>query len=257
MTINLNYKEFGEGQTIMILHGLFGSLDNWQTMAKSMSSHGYHVVIVDLRNHGKSPHSDEMNHEIMAQDVAELIIANQWNDVFLIGHSMGGKTAMQLALHVPDLLSKLVVVDIAPKAYSPHHNAYFDALTDLDTTSIESRSDAEEQLRERIKSPAVLQFLLKNLARQSDGSYNWKFNLAALEENYHRLINGIISEKPFEKPTLFISGQLSDYISPGDYGEMEKLFPNSEVVVIQNAGHWVHAEQPKEFESIVLEFLED
>lgn len=253
-TVNLNYKTVGRGEPVVILHGLFGSLDNWQSIARELSESGFQIVTVDLRNHGKSPHTDEMNHQIMAEDVKKLIVENSLQACTLVGHSMGGKTAMQLAFSYPELLSKLVVVDISPKPYAAHHNQYFDAMLGLDVNKIENRRDAQEKLGEKIRNQAILQFLLKNLDRSKDG-YNWKFNLHSLHKNYNTLISGIQTAGRFEKPSLFIGGQLSDYISRSDEAEIKQLFPNSEIIMIPKSGHWVHAEQPELFKQALTRFL--
>ncbi len=253
--MKLNYKRSGSGPAVVILHGLFGSLDNWQTMANRISEQGYEVYSVDLRNHGKSPHDDEMNHAIMAADVAEFLIDQNITSPTLMGHSMGGKTAMQLALTQPDLIHKLIVVDIAPKPYRPHHNTYFDALLNLDLSDIDNRRAAQDALTQSIKNQSVLQFLLKNLSRKSDGTYSWKFNLDALNDNYLDLISGIENEAVFDKPTLFIAGKFSDYITASDEEAITRLFPKAKIDYIMDAGHWVHAEQPDYFFESVLRFL--
>ena len=254
-TVALNYKTVGEGESIVILHGLFGSLDNWQTMARSISEEGYQVVTIDLRNHGKSPHTDEMSHQLMAEDVKAFLKKQQIENCTLVGHSMGGKTAMQLALTSPELISGLVVVDIAPKPYTARHNVYFKAMMELNVQELESRKEARQQLGKSIKNDAIKQFLLKNLDRTDDG-YQWKFNLNALYEHYEELISGLESSSSFAKPSLFISGQLSDYISAADMADIQRLFPNSRVEVVENSGHWVHAEQPESFQKLLLEFVQ-
>ena len=256
-TVPLHFKSVGEGDPIVILHGLFGSLDNWQTMARELSEQGYKVITVDLRNHGKSPHTDAISHELMANDVIGLIKQEHLNEVVLVGHSMGGKAAMQLAFIAPELISKLVVVDIAPKPYNPHHNTYFDAMLNLNLAKVESRKQASEELGKSIKNPVIKQFLLKNLDRKKDGSYQWKFNLQSLHNNYQQLINGLQTTATFEKPTMFVSGQLSDYISAADIGDIEALFPNSTVEIVAASGHWVHAEQPDAFKQVLLQFLSE
>lgn len=254
--MNLNFKSTGEGSVLVILHGLFGSLDNWQTMANQISAEGYQVVTVDLRNHGKSPHSPEMSHEIMANDVAEFLNQYELDPCALLGHSMGGKTAMQLALTKPELLTKLIVVDIAPKPYPPHHDIYFDAMRNLDLSTVTSRGQAEEILAQKIKSPSILQFLTKNLSRTSEGKYEWKFDLESIYENYPKLIGGLSAQGEYREPTLFIGGQLSDYITPADEQEIYKYFPDADIEMIPNSGHWVHAEQPELFKNTVLRFLQ-
>lgn len=258
-TIPLNYKSIGEGQPIVILHGLFGSLDNWQTLARKMSEFGYKVVTVDLRNHGRSPHVPEMSHELMAEDVKAFLLEHQLQNCTLVGHSMGGKTVMQLAIKYPELIQKLIVVDIAPKPYKAHHNTYFEAMLELPVSELTSRADIQNKLSEKIKNQAVLLFIAKNLERRKDGGFQWKFNLNALYENYTALINGLnlSAGQKFEKETLFIGGQLSDYISKSDEKEIKDIFPLSRIEMIQNAGHWVHAEQPNQFLNSVLNFVKE
>ena len=255
-TVQLNYKAVGEGLPVVILHGLFGSLDNWQTIARSISEKGFRVVTVDLRNHGKSPHTDEMNHRLMANDVRRFIETNELQGCVLVGHSMGGKTAMVLAMDAPELIKKLVVVDIAPKPYTAHHHTYFDAMLSLEVHTVKSRRDASEQLGKTVKNKAIRQFLLKNLDRTNDG-YEWKFNLQSLHKNYEKLIDGLETEKSVDLPTLFISGQLSDYISRADVPIINQYFPNNQIEVISNSGHWVHAEQPEAFKKVLIDFLEN
>lgn len=256
-TVQLNYKSIGEGHPIVILHGLFGSLDNWQTLARKISEFGYRVITVDLRNHGRSPHVPEMSHEAMAKDVQFFLEEHRLQNCTLIGHSMGGKTVMQLALTNPDLIQKLIVVDIAPKPYKPHHNTYFEAMLELPVSELTSRSDIQKQLAQKIKNQAVLLFIAKNLERRKEGGFQWKFNLRALFENYTALISGLNLSigQSFEKETLFIGGQLSDYISKADEKEIKEIFPNAEVEMIPNAGHWVHAEQAELFMKAVLNFV--
>lgn len=256
-TIPLNYKSIGEGHPIVILHGLFGSLDNWQTLARKISEVGYKVVTVDLRNHGRSPHVSEMSHELMAEDVKAFLIEHQLQNCTLIGHSMGGKTVMQLAIKYPELIQKLIVVDIAPKPYKAHHNTYFEAMLKLPVSELTSRADIQNRLSKNIKNQGVLLFIAKNLERRKEGGFQWKFNLKALHENYTALINGLnlSAGESFKKETLFIGGQLSDYISKADEKEIQDIFPSSKIEMIPQAGHWVHAEQPDAFLNSVLNFV--
>jgi len=255
-TVSLNYKRFGEGAPVLIVHGLFGSLDNWQTIARKISEIGYEVFILDMRNHGKSPHVNEMNHSLMAEDIKAFIQEHNLPPVYLIGHSMGGKTAMQLALTTPELIAKLIVVDIAPKPYVPHHNTYFEAMESLAVESLTSRRAADEALQEKVKNIAIRQFLLKNLDRTNSG-FRWKFNLVALRNNYEKLIGGIQLESTYNKPTLFIGGKQSDYISVSDQAAIQEFFPNSDIQYVENSGHWVHAEQPEKFLEILTTFVEN
>ncbi len=253
--MKLNHKVFGEGQVVIILHGLFGSLDNWQSIAKKLAHTGYQVIIADLRNHGRSDHHPDMNFELMAKDVLELMENNTLNTVHLVGHSLGGKVAMQLAKIQPKKLCSLTVVDIAPKAYKGHHNTYFKAMKELGVSALNSRRDADKALQVHVPAFGVRQFLLKNLQR-TDSGFKWKFNLDVLYNVYSDLISGIDFFEPVDIPTLFITGALSDYISPADKTDISSYFTNVQFKTIEDAGHWVHADQPWEFVKELEEFLE-
>ena len=252
--MKLNFKTFGEGKPLFILHGLFGSLDNWQTLGKQLAEN-HKVYLIDLRNHGKSPHSSDFSYQEMAQDVAELIKDEQLDKVSIIGHSMGGKTTMTFAVEFPHYVDKLIIVDIAPKQYAPHHDEIIKALYSLDLTSITSRREADEEMKKIISNDGTRLFLLKNLNREKEGGYSWKMNLAMLTENIEKVID--VTEIPFPIPlnTLFIRGGNSGYILDSDFERIESLFPNSEIATIENAGHWVHAEQPLELLSLISDFL--
>ena len=248
--MELNYKSFGQGDPIIILHGLFGTLDNWQTIAKKLAE-DYMVYIIDLRNHGKSPHAAPMTYPQMAEDIQQFLENNWIYEANIIGHSMGGKVAMQLALSYPDLVKSLIVVDIAPKQYPGGHYEIFDALFALDLTKVEGRSDADDFLKERIKDFGVRQFLLKNLSRNKEGSYRWKMNLPVIYDHYQDILAPIQADEPFEKPTLFIRGGQSDYIQADDLDTITELFPVAMVDTVLDAGHWVHAQAPEELMSMV------
>lgn len=252
--MDLHYKSFGEGFPIIILHGLFGTLDNWQTIAKQLAE-DYQVFIVDQRNHGRSPHHPEFDFLVMADDLQRFMEDNWIYNAHIIGHSMGGKTAMQFTMNYPDMVEKLVVVDISPKAYQSGHDLIFNALFSLDLSKISSRKGADEQLKLQIEDTGVRQFLLKNLTRNGSGGYEWKMNLRAIYKNYINVLRAIESGSPFEKETLFISGGLSDYIRKEDMILINEFFPQAKMVTIPNSGHWVHAESPVEFLEIVKKFL--
>ncbi|WP_242923754.1 alpha/beta fold hydrolase [Pontibacter liquoris] len=253
--MKLHYKEMGHGQPLLILHGLFGTLDNWQTLAKRLAEH-YNVFLVDLRNHGRSPHSEEHNYEAMAADVLELVDHLNIPTPAIMGHSMGGKVAMTYALRYPTRLTKLIVVDIAPKAYPPHHDEIIDALQSVDLGTVTSRSEVDAQLAKTIKEEAVRQFLMKNLYRKEDSTFGWRMNLDAIERNYAQVAAAVTSDVPFKKSTLFIKGGRSGYIKPEDlFGSIEHLFTLVEIETIPEAGHWVHAEAPDKVYELVSTFL--
>ncbi|TAK43495.1 MAG: alpha/beta fold hydrolase [Saprospiraceae bacterium] len=251
--MELNYKEFGQGEPIIILHGLFGTLDNWQTIAKQLADE-YSVFIIDQRNHGRSPHVDVHDYCHMVEDLREFMESHWIYNAHLIGHSMGGKTAMQFALEHPAMVNKLVVVDIAPKAYSSAHSDIFEALMSLHPEKIKDRNEANELLSQKIDSEPVRQFLLKNLSRRKNGGYELKMNLPVLYEHYDDILAAVEGE-PFLKPTLFIRGGRSHHIEAGDGILIHQLFPDATIETIENAGHWVHAEQPAELLRLVREFL--
>ena len=238
---------------LFILHGLFGMLDNWHNMARKLSAH-FNIVTVDQRNHGQSPHSDAMSFELMAQDLADLIDHIGIEKATILGHSMGGKTAMKFADLHPDKIEKLIVVDIAPKKYKPGHTAYFNAFNTIDFSKCETRKEADSALAIIESNIGVRQFLLKNLDK-SDVGYHLKFNLKPIEAFYPKMIDVMEFQWIISVPTLFIYGEKSGYITENDMLTIEETFTNSEFLNIKNAGHWVHAEQPKAFEKAVLEFL--
>lgn len=240
--MELNHKIMGEGDPIIIMHGLFGMLDNWQSIAKELSQ-DYMVILIDLRNHGKSPHSDEWNVQVMARDVIEFMQSQWIFEATIIGHSMGGKVAMQVALTEPDMVSNLIVVDIAPRSYERGHDLIFTALNSVPIETVASRGDVEEYLGKYISETGIKLFLMKNLSRNKDGSYRWKMNLPIIEKNYESILQPTLSDFPYEGPTLFISGERSDYIREEDQERIIELFPEAKVETISNAGHWVHADQ--------------
>ncbi len=253
--MQLNHKTFGQGPPLIILHGLFGTLDNWQTLAKRWAEH-YTVVILDQRNHGRSPHLDAHSYPLMAEDIKAFMEANWMYEAHLLGHSMGGKTAMQFATHFPDMVNKLIVVDIAPKAYPGGHEIIVEALNDLDINTLEDRKDADSILAKRIPDFGVRQFLLKNLTRTKEGSYRWKMNLPVLTRDYEAILDNITATETFDGPTLFVRGADSNYIDDGDLPLLQSYFPAAELATVADAGHWVHAQKPEELFQLVHTFLE-
>jgi esterase len=252
--MQLHFKQFGQGRAVILLHGMLGSSDNWHSIALLLAE-SFQVFAVDQRNHGQSPHSDEMNYPLMAGDVNEFMASRGLETAAVIGHSMGGKTAMQFALQFPGKVEKLVVADMAPHAYAPAHEKIFTALLALDLKSFLSRQEIEDTLAPEIPDLILRRFLLKNLGRNSAGEFVWKINLRGIVENYLQLREPVFTSVPFAKPALFIRGERSDYISAADEPLIHELFPLSEIQTIAGAGHWVHADQPEKFLECVLKFL--
>jgi esterase len=252
--MQLHFKESGQGRALILLHGLFGSSDNWHHIALRLAEN-FHVFALDQRNHGQSPHRDEMNYSLMAIDVNEFMASRGIETAFVIGHSMGGKTAMQFALQFPQRVEKIVVADMAPRAYAPEHEKILAALLALDLKIYSSRTEMENALEPKIPSLVLRRFLLKNLGRDSGGKFFWKMNLSALAGNYPKLGEEISSKEPFKKPALFIRAGKSNYINAEDETRIRELFPQSQIQTVAGAGHWLHADQPAEFLRLVLDFL--
>lgn len=253
--MKLFYREYGDsGKPLIILHGLFGSSDNWLTQAKMLSPE-YHVYLVDQRNHGLSPKSDEHNYNVLAEDIRAFIEEHKITSPILIGHSMGGKAVMKFAINYPELVEKVIIVDIAPKAYPIQHDRILEGLKSIPVQSITSRNEADETLSEYVSEPEVRMFLLKNLQR-SDTGFVWKINLRALEKQIDVISNGIDESKACNVPTLFIRGAKSDYITDQDIPILKKLFPNHSLITI-DSGHWIQAEKPQEFVNAVQTFLNE
>jgi pimeloyl-ACP methyl ester carboxylesterase len=247
-------REYGQGYPLVILHGLFGSLDNWMTQAKLFSA-TYKVYAVDLRNHGLSPHSDTFDYPSMVDDLSEFFDHHQLTDAFLIGHSMGGKVAMNFALSQPDRVKKLIVVDISPRPYNLEH---YDIITGLNAIPIErvsSRNNADEILAQYVSGIETRQFLLKNLRRKDEG-FEWKMNLPVITKKLANIGVDIYVDATFDKPVLFVRGAYSTYIPDSDWPRISEIFPNA-LLETMETGHWVQAEQPKEFVSISLRWLSE
>lgn len=253
--MKLNYKSYGGGEPLIIIHGLFGSLDNWQTLAKRFAN-DYEVFILDARNHGQSPHSNEFNYEVMALDLYEFILDHNLIDPIILGHSMGGKIAMQFAMDYSTIPKKLIIADIAPINYKVHHRHILDAMLALDFEKISSRQEADRELSKKITELSVRQFLLKNLYWKEKGRLDWRFNLKVINEAIIPISKGVSYTSIFNKPTLFIRGVKSDYIKEKDFDLIHQLFLQATIINI-DAGHWVHAEKPNKFYDIVIEFLTD
>jgi esterase len=254
--MKLAFREFGQGRPLIILHGLFGQSDNWNTLSKGFAEKGFRVFAVDQRNHGLSPHSDTWNYGVMADDLKEFIDTHQLKDPILLGHSMGGKTVMFFELMYPGIASKIIVVDIAPRASLRHHDDVLKALNAVDFSAIKTRKEAEEIMSRYIDDFGTKQFLLKNIYWKEgrNEEMDWRFNLKTITENYDSVIAAVpASSSPV--PTLVMRGEKSNYIKDTDLSDFKTHFPNFELETIAGSGHWVHAEKPKEFFEAVLRFI--
>ena len=252
--MQLHFKQLGGGEPLVLLHGLFGSADNWFGVAPKLAEK-FHVLIPDLRNHGHSPHGAEMDYPLMAADVEKFFAAQKIESAAVIGHSMGGKVAMQFALNFPARVKKLVVVDMAPRAYRRAHDHIFAALLALDLPAFQTRPQIEDALAPAIPNLMLRRFLLKNLGRDAAGNFSWKINLAGLAQNYPALCAALPATQPFLQPALFLRGGRSDYIRAVDELRIRELFPLAQIETIAAAGHWVHADEPAEFLRRLLAFL--
>lgn len=251
--MKLNFRKTGEGKPLVILHGLFGSADNWMTIAKDLQKH-YTLYLIDQRNHGDSGHSDEWDYKVMAEDLKELLEDNDLESIYLMGHSMGGKTAMTFALLYPDKVEKLIVADIAPRHYPVHHQTILEGLNAINLEKLSSRKEADEKLAEYIEDWGIRQFLLKSLTRK-EGKFAWKINLPVITEKIENIGEALDRDKVFDKPTLFMGGANSKYIQDKDKADIDKFFPNSHLIHIKDAGHWLHAEKPDAVAETVKAFL--
>jgi pimeloyl-ACP methyl ester carboxylesterase len=267
--MNLFFREEGEGFPIVIVHGLYGSSDNWLTIGKKLSAE-FKVLMIDQRNHGRSPNSEEHNYEVMRNDLAEFFDQQKIEKAILLGHSMGGKAAMYFAADYPERIEKLIVVDIAPKDYfllndeSQYylHNNILRAMLEIDFTRFETRKQIEDFLAERIDNTQIVQFLLKSVSRNKEKNhFEWRVNVQVLYDNLDEIIKGVNAHSfddrlPIKNyPVLFVKGANSNYILPEDYSAIRRIYPDAEILEIPNAGHWLHAEQPKVFMEVLVNFL--
>lgn len=251
--MELFYRAIGQGHPLIILHGLMGSSDNWLTQSKMLAEQ-YHVYMVDQRNHGRSFHSDEFDYKGLTEDLKHFVEKHVIGKPIILGHSMGGKTAMNFAVCYPELLSKLIVVDIAPKAYPVHHDSIIDGLNAIPINSLQSRDEADRILSEYVPEADVRQFLLKNLSRKPEGGFAWKINLPAIDKSLGKISEGMQYDGTYSGPALFVRGSKSKYVLDEDRATIKTLFPNSTLVTM-DTGHWVQAEKPIEFVEIVKNFL--
>lgn len=256
MTALLHANTIGEGPNLLILHGFLGMSDNWKTLGNKYAAQGFRVHLIDQRNHGRSFHADQFDYETLAADLAYYMDYHQISKAHILGHSMGGKTAMQFAVLHPERTLKLLVADIAPKYYPPHHQDIIAGLTSLDFNSITSRSQADSKLAETIPNLGIRQFLLKNLYWVSKGQLGLRINLAVLQHKMEEIGENIAGTDSYSGPTLFLRGSRSEYIHEQDSKTIASHFPAAQIQTIANAGHWLHAENPKDFFDISLAFLQ-
>lgn len=251
--MKLFYRQSGHGEPLIILHGLFGSSDNWYTLAKTFAEH-FTVYLIDQRNHGQSPHSDEFNYKLLAEDLFEFVNDHKLEQVNIIGHSMGGKTAMNFAVKYPERVKKLIIVDIVPKEYPVHHDNILEGLLSIDLPQVSSRTEADELLSKNVTELDERQFLLKNLYRTSEGAFAWRPNLKAIDNHIEEIGEGMQYDGQYNGPTLFIVGARSKYFKTGDEKLISEIFPTFKLVTL-DSGHWVQAEKPKEFAETAIPFL--
>ena len=253
--MQLNYKKLGEnGSTILILHGLLGSLDNWHTIAKQLAL-SHQVYILDQRNHGRSPHTKEINYELLAQDVFDFCTQHELHSINLIGHSMGGKVAMLFALLYPTLVNKLIVVDIAPAFYDGGHEDILFAMAEAPLKMATKRDEIDLFLQRRIPEFGVRQFILKNLSRDENNKFVWKCNFESLITHYRLLMDFPTLSTTFLNHTYFIKGEFSNYLNQDNFDTCDRYFPDNSLIEIKNAGHWVHADNPIDFTQKLMSIL--
>jgi pimeloyl-ACP methyl ester carboxylesterase len=261
--MKLFFRTSGSGPAFIILHGLYGSSDNWVSIARKISSK-YTVILPDLRNHGQSPHSESHSYDLMADDIFELAGELRLNRFILAGHSMGGRAAMKFAIRWPQMINSLVVADISPFGpaaketpfYTRHRNI-LETILSVDLQRSNSRKEIELSVTAAIGSEKISGFIMKNLGRNDKGLFEWKLNAASLLENLREITSGITDDKePIEPitgfPVTFLKGENSEYIDREDFDKIRRLFPAAEFVTINNAGHWLHADRPDEIEKILL-----
>lgn len=252
----LHSNILGEGKPFVILHGFLGMSDNWKTHGRNLSEEGYQVHLIDQRNHGRSFHDDNFNYDILAQDLKYYCDTNNLRDIILLGHSMGGKTAMLFASEYPEIVSKLIIADISPRFYPVHHQAILEGLSALDFNKIKTRGEADKILSSYVDDFGTRQFLLKNLYWVEKGQLGLRINLEVLKNEVSEIGESLPSYALFDKDTLFLRGDRSEYIGIEDEAIIANHFSKSQIITISNAGHWLHAENPKDFYTEVVKFIE-
>ncbi len=257
MKPKLSFRIIGQGTPVIILHGLFGMLDNWLTIAKKLEAQGFMPILIDQRDHGRSQHTDDFNYHLLANDLYQFMEDNWIHETYLIGHSMGGKVALQFMADHASLIKKLVIVDIGMKKYPGGHEEVLKALNSIDIYQLNSRDEAENELYKILKDTGTVQFLMKNLTRTKEGGYEWKMNLKLLEKKYKNILAEITYEHPVFTEVLFIKGEKSDYLLDEDISTIQQVMPNSRFITIPNAGHWVHVDQPDELFHNIIDFIRE
>jgi pimeloyl-ACP methyl ester carboxylesterase len=253
--MKLHYRRIGAGKPVFIFHGLFGMNDNWQQFALKLADQGHEVILADLRNHGHSPHAEIHDYLHMSEDIQELLVETGVHNPVLIGHSMGGKAVLKWAAEHPECDARIISIDIAPWAYGFRHTAILQALEAVDPPTLMNRKEAEERMRKYISETSIINFLLKNLHRTSDDTFQWRFNLPVISREISEVGQAVWPEKPIEKLILFVKGSNSDYIETGRWPEIELHYPNAKLVTIEGAGHWIHVDRPMELLDVVNSFL--
>lgn len=252
--MKLHFRKYGQGKPLIILHGLFGSSDNWHSLARRWGK-SFEVYAVDQRNHGSSPHESVMDYEELTQDLHAFLQQEQIDVAHFLGHSMGGKVAMAFATRYPDHVESLIILDIGIGRVMGKHGDILQALRSINPDEFSSRSAIEQELEKRVASPSIRQFLLKNILRRVDNTLAWKFNRDALLEHYDELTSGLDLDDSFLGSVLFIRGETSDYLESSLSTEILQYFPMAQIETIQDAGHWLHADHPDVLSDHVLNFL--
>lgn len=255
--MQLHSNIIGEGQPFIILHGFLGMGDNWKTLGRQFSELGYQIHLVDQRNHGRSFHDDAFSYETMSEDLKSYCDAKNITDIVLLGHSMGGKTAMLFACNYPEMLKKLIVADISPRYYPVHHDAILNGLSQLNFSEIKTRGEADKVLSQFVPETGTRMFLLKNLYWVKKEQLGLRINLSVLKENVSEVGEALPNHNTFLKDTLFLRGDKSEYIGEADEAIIKQHFNQAKIETIANAGHWLHAENPKAFYNSVQGFLQN
>jgi esterase len=254
--MELFYRKYGEGKPVIILHGLFGMSDNWATFSKKLAAENFTVYTPDLRNHGNSPHSEDFNYTLLADDLNEFIQQHELSNPILIGHSMGGKVIMNFALKYPVVAKKMIIIDMGIKKYKIHNDDLLNAMAITKLSAMGSRTEIEEALHRIIPTPKVVQLLMKNVQRNEENIFSWKINIASLLNNFHEIFSAVDDRQTVEIPALFVAAEISDYLSEADLPSIKKIFPSAEMITISGSSHWVHADKPDELLKIIQQFEE-